>query len=137
MDTSDGEELVGVADAGDRVEAEMIQGLLESGGIPSVLQPTGVDGPLLGIGWLNPGGGSRRVMVRADQLEQARALLPEALVEGEQAELVEATDAEYPEELGRQEPRGYGLIGGYVRIWAWSFGAMVLAFAVFLLLRAI
>lgn len=49
------DELVGVAYANDRVEAEMIQGLLESAGVPSVLQPAGVDGPSLGIGWLNPG----------------------------------------------------------------------------------
>lgn len=31
--------------------------------------------------------------------------------------------------------RGYGLIGAYARIWVVSFGAMGLAFAVFLLLR--
>lgn len=78
------DELIDIAYANDRVEAEMIQGPLESAGIPSVLQRTGIDGPLLGIGWLNPGGGSRRVMVRANKLEEARALLPETLVEDEQ-----------------------------------------------------
>lgn len=39
--------------------------------------------------------------------------------------------AEEPE--GRK-PRNYGLIGAYGRIWAWSLGAMMLAFGVFLLL---
>ncbi|HEX8690186.1 MAG TPA: DUF2007 domain-containing protein [Solirubrobacterales bacterium] len=130
-----GDELVGVAYANDRVEAEMIQGLLESAGIPSALQHVGIDGPTLGIGWLNPGGGSRRVMVRADQSERARALLAEVLVEREQVDLTEAIDSSYPEEAGRRKPRSYGLIGAYARIWAWSIGAMILAFAVFVLLR--
>jgi Putative prokaryotic signal transducing protein len=129
------DELVDVAYANDRVEAEMIQGLLESAGIPSVLQRTGIDGPLLGIGWLNPGGGSRRVMVRASELEEARALLPETLAEDEQENWTEFVDASNAEELGRRNPRSYGLAGAYARIWAWSFGAMALAFAVFLLLR--
>lgn len=34
-----------------------------------------------------------------------------------------------------REPRGYGLIGAYARIWAWSLAALALAFVVFLLLR--
>lgn len=130
-----GDDLIGVAYANDRVEAEMIQGLLESAGIPSVLQHVGVDGPTLGIGWLNPGGGSRRVMVRAGELEEARALLAETLVTGEQEEWAEIPDALHPEERKLRKPRSYGLIGAYARIWAWSFGAMVLAFAIFLLLR--
>lgn len=129
------EELVGVAHANDRVEAEMIQGLLESAGIPSVLQHAGIDGPLIGIGLLNPGGGSRRVMVRANELEKARALLAETLVEGEQKDWAEIANAPSMEEPEGRKPRGYGLIGAYARIWAWSFGAMGLAFAVFLLLR--
>jgi hypothetical protein len=45
-----GGELVGVAYANDRVEAEMIRGLLENGGIPSLLQPVGLDGPQIGVG---------------------------------------------------------------------------------------
>jgi Putative prokaryotic signal transducing protein len=131
------EELVGVAHATDRAEAEMIQGLLESAGIPSVLQQVGIDGPLLGVGWLNPGGGSRRVMVRASQSEEAQSLLANSLAEGERVDLPETAAPSYPEETEGRKPRSYGLIGAYVRIWAWSFGAMLLAFAVFLLLREV
>lgn len=38
----------------------MIQGILESAGIPSALQHVGIDGPTVGVGLLNPGGGSKR-----------------------------------------------------------------------------
>jgi hypothetical protein len=137
MNRDSGEDLVSVAYANDRVEAEMIQGLLESAGIPSALQHVGIDGPGLGFGLLNPGGGAKRVMVSADQLEKAQALLAETLVEGERAELAEAPDAADLEETRGREPRGYGLVGAYARIWAWSLGAMLLAFAIFLLLRLV
>jgi hypothetical protein len=135
MDAVGGDELVGVAHASDRVEAEMIQGLLESAGIPSVLQQVGVDGPSLGYGLLSPGGGSRRVMVHANKSEEARAVLAETLAEHEQEDWTEAGDSSNPEEPGGRNPRSYGLIGAYARIWAFSLGAMGLAFAVFLLLR--
>jgi len=131
------EELVGVALATDRAEAEMIQGLLESAGIPSVLQQVGVDGPLLGVDWLNPGGGSQRVMVHASQSEEAQALLANSLADGERVDLPETAGSPYPEETEGRKPRNYGLIGAHVRIWAWSFGVMILAFAVFLLLREV
>ena len=42
--------LVEIAFAENPAEAEMIQGLLKNGGIPSLLRPTGLNGPLLGIG---------------------------------------------------------------------------------------
>jgi hypothetical protein len=100
-----------------------------------VIPDIGIDGPSLGIGWLNPGGGSRRIMVRASQLEDARALLPEAPAEAEPQDWAELVNAPYGEEPARRGPRNYGLIGAYARIWAWSFGAMALAFGVFLLLR--
>jgi hypothetical protein len=129
----DGDELVGVAYANDRLEAEMIQGLLESAGIPSVLQHTGVDGPSLGFGLLNPGGGSRRVMVRANELEEARTLLAETL--GEEESWMETSDTSDREGSGSRNPRAHGLISAYARIWVVSLGAMGLAFAVFLLLR--
>jgi hypothetical protein len=135
MDALRGEDLVSVAFANDRAEGDMIQGLLGSAGIPSTLQQMGVDGPQLGIGLLNPGGGSRRVMVRSEQAEAARALLAEAVVPGEPEDWVESDDLLYEEEPGRRKPRNYGLIGAYARIWAWSLGAMVLAFGIFLLLR--
>jgi hypothetical protein len=137
MDPRDEDDLVGVAYANDRVEAEMIRGLLESSGIPSVLQHFGVDGPLVGIGLLNPGGGSRRVLVRANQAEQARVLLAETLQEAEQENWAETANAAYLEEAGGRKPRNYGLAGAYARIWACSLGLMLLAFAVFLLLRLV
>jgi Putative prokaryotic signal transducing protein len=130
-------ELVGIAYANDRVEAEMIQGFLEGAGIPSAVHQLGVDGPLLGIGLLNPGGGSRRVVVRADQAEAARTVLAEMLVEGEQDDWDEFSDADHPSGARRHKPRNYALIGAYARIWFWSFTARGLAFAVFLLLRLV
>jgi hypothetical protein len=137
MGMGEGEELVGVAHANDRVEAEMIQGLLESAGIPSAVRQMGIDGPLVGIGLLNPGGGSRRVMVRAGQAKAAQAALAEALVEDEQVDWDEFSGADEPGGSRWGKPRNYGLIGGYARIWFWSFTAMGLAFAVFLLLRQV
>src|SRR3954447_26000719 len=98
MDMDQGEGLVGVAHANDRVEAEMIRGLLESAGIPSAVRQMGIDGPLVGIGLLNPGGGSRQVMVRADRVEAARAVLAEALVEDEWVDRDEFSDADEPRE---------------------------------------
>ena len=137
MDALGGEDLVSVAFANDRAEGDMIQGLLDSAGIPSVLQQVGVDGPQLGIGLLNPGGGSQRVMVRSDQAEAARALLGEAVVPSEPEDWVESDNSPYAEETEGQKPRNYGLIGAYGRIWAWSLGAMMLAFGVFLVLRMV
>ena len=137
MDAVGGEDLVGVAFANDRAEGDMIKGLLDSAGIPSALQQMGVDGPQLGIGLLNPSGGSQRVMVRSDQAEAARALLGEAVGPSAPEDWVESDDSPFPhaEETEGREPRNYGLIGAYGRIWAWSLGAMMLAFGVFLLLR--
>lgn len=137
MDELRGENLVGVAFASDRAEGDMIQGLLGSAGIPSALQQIGIDGPQLGVGLLNPGGGSRRVMVRSDQAEAARALLEEVVVPSEPGDWVESDNSPYVEETEGQNPRNYGLIGAYARIWAWSLGAMALAFGVFLLLRMV
>ena len=94
---------VEVAYAKDRIEAEMIQGLLESGGVPSALQ--------------------------------ARALLADTLIEAAQDAMQQAGDADFLEDGGGRKPRSYGLVGGYARIYLWSFGIMALAFGVFLLLR--
>ncbi len=115
----------------------MIRGLLESAGIPSAVQQRGIDGPLLGLGLLNPGGGSRRIMVHANQAEAARAVLAESLVPGEPDGWDAPVDADGTSEVPGPKPRNYNLIGAYARIWFWSFIAMGLAFAIFLLLRAI
>lgn len=138
MTSSDPDELVSVAHANDRVEAEMIQGLLEGAGIPSVLQQVGVDGALLGFGLLDPGGGAQGVLVRAGQSEEARTVLAETLAEDAGAEWNEAPDAiTYIEERASDGPRNYGLIGAYARIWVVSIGVMALAFAIFVLLRQV
>jgi hypothetical protein len=135
MKALEGEDLVSVAFANDRAEGNMIQGLLDSAGIPSVLQPISVDGPQLGIGLLNPGGGSHKVMVRSDQAEAARALLGEAVAPSEAEGWAKGDGSLDGEETEGRMPRNYGLIGAYGRIWGWSLGAMVFAFAIFLLLR--
>jgi hypothetical protein len=129
-----GSDLVQVAYAQNQAEGEMIQGLLENGGIPSVLQGLGVNGPALGFGLLS--NSPQRVMARADQADDARALLAEALVEDEQETWPETVNARNLEEAGGRKPRGYGLAGAYARIYLWSFVAFVVAFGIFLLLRA-
>ncbi len=127
------DELVKVGYAGNRAEAEMIQGLLESEGIPSLLQALGVNGPNLGFGTLpnNP----QRIMVRASQVERARALLADTPAAVGQETLPEPVDADFLEDSGGRKPRSYGLVGGYARIYLWSFGIMALAFGIFLLLH--
>jgi hypothetical protein len=132
-----GGELLQAAYANDPVEAEMIQGLLGSGGIPSLLQPAGLNGPQLGLAGLRPGygGGTQRVMVRANRAEEARALLAETLVENEAEAWPEIANAKHLEDAAGRKPRGYGLAGAYARIYLWSLGAVALAFGIFLLLR--
>ncbi|HEX7244012.1 MAG TPA: DUF2007 domain-containing protein [Solirubrobacterales bacterium] len=130
-------EPVGIAYANDRVEAEMIRGLLEDAGIPSAVQPLGIDGPAVGIGLLNPGGGSRRILVHADQAEAARAVLAEALATGEPDDLDVRINADDAGEALGGKPRNYNLISAYARALFWSLIAMGLAFAIFLLLRLI
>ena len=125
---------VSVAHANNAIEAEMIQGLLKDGGIPSVLQSLGVNGPQLSFGVLATS--PQRVMVNEDQAEEARALLSQTLVEDEQEAWPKIANAEHLENTGGRKPRGYGLMGAYARIYLWSFGAVAVAFGVFLLLHA-
>lgn len=126
-----GGELVKAAYAQNQAEAEMIQGLLEVDGIISVLQAVGVNGLQLGFGVLarNP----QRVLVRADQAEQARALLAQTPIEDEGA-WPDTDDASHLQTAGGRGARSYGLIGAYARIYLWSLGAVVVAVAIFLLL---
>ncbi len=132
-------ELVQVAFARDRVEGEMIHGLLDNVGIPSLLEQAGlsVDGPQLGFGLATRGfgGGPQRVMVHADRAEQARALLAETLVEDEEA-MSEVANVEHLEDGDGGGARNYGVVGAYARALFWSLGIMGAAFGVFLLLRA-
>lgn len=132
----DEQELVEVAFVGDEPEAAMIQGLLEDNGIRSLQQGVGPSGPMLGYGLMNPGGGSRRVMVHPSQVEEARALLADVLAESD-SDPPEPVNAEYLEDArGGRKPRSYGLVGAYARIYLVSFGVLAVAFAVFVLLRA-
>jgi hypothetical protein len=138
----DGEEMVQVAFAKSPVEAGMLQGLLESGGIRSLVRPTGISGEQVGYGVLYAGygGGGQRIMVWASEADAARALLADTLVAEEQDELdwAEIANARHLERAeGRRPPRNYGLVGAYGRIYLVSFGVLVAAFVVFLLLRAL
>jgi hypothetical protein len=126
-------DLVQVAFSDDPVKAGIVQGLLENGGIPSLLQPTGLNGPLLGNGLLSPG--LQRVMVHAGQADDARRLLSETLVEEERQAVSEIANAKYLDDAKGRRPRGYGLVGAYARIWIWSLGALGVVFGVFLLIR--
>ncbi|HEX5375946.1 MAG TPA: DUF2007 domain-containing protein [Solirubrobacterales bacterium] len=128
-DDPPGTDLVEVAFAGNLVEGEMIQGLLRTGSIASILQQTGINGPSLGIGLLPHS--AQRVMVRAGQADAARRLLAEALAEQEEEFVNEA----YLDDVQGRGPRSYGLIGAYARIWLWSLTALGIAFGVFLLAR--
>jgi hypothetical protein len=129
-----GGDLVEVAFANDPVEGEMIRGLLQVGGIPSILQPAGVNGPLLGIGLLPQG--AQRVMARASQADPARRLLAKAMAPRD-LEVEELANAAYLDDANGRGPRSYGLVGAYVRIWLWSLAALGASFGVFLLARAI
>jgi Putative prokaryotic signal transducing protein len=134
-DDGAGGELVGVAFAHDLAEAAMIQGLLEASGITSMQQSVGVNGPLLGFGWLNPGGGSRRIVVRAEQARQAMSVLAGVVARGEEEVLPDIANSEHLADARGHKPRNYGLFGRYVRIYLWSLGALAAAFLIFLLLR--
>lgn len=130
------EDLVKVAWARDPAEGALMRGLLENAGIPSLLRPEVPDGPKLGFGLLNPGGGSQQLMVRAEQAERARALLGETLVEDEEATLPEPVNAEHLADARGRRLRDYGVVGAYARMLAVAFVVFVVAFAVFLLVRA-
>jgi Putative prokaryotic signal transducing protein len=127
-----GADLVEVMFAGDRVEAEMVQGLLESEGIPSMLQATGVNGPQLGVG-LSPRS-PQRVMVRAEHADLARRLLDQVTPE-ENLYVDELANASYLGEARGRGPRSYGVIGAYARIWFWSFAILAVTFGIFMLAR--
>jgi len=115
----------------------MLQGLLESAGIASMRRRVGISGPMVGFGLLNPGGGSSRIMVRADRAEEARRVLAEALVNDPDAAFPEPANAEYLADSRGRAPRGYGLLGAYARIYLWSFLALAVMAAAFFVVRAL
>lgn len=64
----------------DAVEGEMVRGLLESAGIPSMLRPAGIDWNRVATSILGGPGRPQRVMVHAGRLEEARAVIADTLV---------------------------------------------------------
>jgi hypothetical protein len=120
-----GEELVKVAFARGSVEARLIKGLLESEGIPCLLQSFR--------------GGGRAVMVHAGRAEDARALLAEAEARAE-TEADSLPDFATDEGLGAgfdRAPREPGPFGSHARGYLLALAILGLAFGAFLLVRAL
>lgn len=113
----------------------MIKGLLQSAGIDSMVQRAGIGGLQAGTGLLNTGGHGSRVIVRADRADEARAVLAETLSDPEG--FPEPVNAEYLADAEGRRPRRYGLAGAYARIYLWSFVALAVAFAAFMVVRAL
>lgn len=77
-------ELVPAAFVSSEAEAEMIRGLLESAGIPSILQAAGMfERVRHGFGGVPVYGGAQKVMVHAHRLEEAEAVLAAVPAEAE------------------------------------------------------
>ncbi len=125
-------ELVAVAWARDRFEAQMIRGLLRSEGIRSFTQRSAMRGG----GRFDPRI-AQHLLVRADEAERARAIVAETLAESEAADVPEPVNAKYLADAKGHAPRSYGPVGASLRILVWGLGSMAIAFAVFLLVRAL
>jgi hypothetical protein len=121
------------------VEAEMIQGLLDGAGIPSLLQSAGLNTGRLVTGSARPGyaHGPQRVMVHEEQAEQARAVVAKALADNEEEAWPEIANAGHLKAASgrRRGPRNYGAPGAFARIYLWAFVFFAVTFGVFLLLR--
>ncbi|HEX5929231.1 MAG TPA: DUF2007 domain-containing protein [Solirubrobacterales bacterium] len=137
MAEHEGDDLVAVAYVRDEVEGEMLRGLLEGEGIPSMVRAYGISGRVIAEPLLNPQGSAGSLLVRAEHAEQARALLAEMLVEDEEAGWPETANARYLEEASGRRLRSYGWLGAYARIGAVSLIAMAAMFGAFLLWNAI
>jgi hypothetical protein len=131
----DGHELVEVAYVGDLAQAQMIGGLLETRGIVSMVQSVGVDASLIAFGVPNSSGGPQRVMVRAEQAQEARAVLAEVAAENTEEEWPEIANAKHLGDAIGRKPRNYGVIGGFARIYLSAFVVFAVAFGIFMLLR--
>jgi len=128
--------LAQAAYAEEPVEAEMIQGLLEGAGIPSILQSAGLNSGRLITGGARPGyaHGPQRVMVYEERVEEARAIVAKALADNEGEAWPETANARHLEEA-RGRRRGYGRAGAFARIYLWAFVFFALTFGIFVLLR--
>jgi hypothetical protein len=115
---SDADPLVAVGYASDMVEAQIIQGLLESQGIPSTLRSEGINGPQVGYPLLprNP----HRVLVVARDADRAREALAEAQI---------------PSAAGG--PGAHRALGAVARGYLTACVVFAAAFGVFAILRAL
>ncbi len=123
--------LVEVAYVENGEEGELIEGLLLNAGIHSLMNAVRINGRMLGVGLLPVG-----ILVDPGDAEEARRVLEDTLV-ADDPEGMTVADAADPYPVGGREPRSYGVLGAYVRILLFGFGAMALAFGVFLGLRLI
>lgn len=125
--------------AEESVEAELIQGLLSDAGIPSLLQPAGLNSGRLIAGSVRPGEayGPQLVMVREDRVEEARAVVAKALADNEGEAWPEIANARHLEAAsGRGRGlRNYHAPGAFARIYLSAFIFFAAAFGVFVLLR--
>jgi hypothetical protein len=126
--------LVEVAFAETGEEGELIEGLLLNAGIHSLLNAPGLSGRKLGVG-LMPAG-PQRVLVAPGDAEEARRILEETLV-ADDPEGMTVADAAEPDRVGGRDNRTYRVLGAYARMWLFGFGALALAFGVFLGVRLI
>lgn len=115
----------------------MLKGLLEGAGIPAMVRPSGIDGQQLGFGLLIAQGGPQQVLVHAARLEEARAVLADALVAEEDDWAAPANAQHLEDALPGRKPRDYGLVGAYARIYFWSLLAMGAIAGVYFLSRAL
>jgi hypothetical protein len=117
-----GGKLIKVAFARNQAEAEMIQGLLLEGGIPSVLKRSG--------GFDNPdflAAGPHDVMVNSDSAQKARGLLAETMVESEGEERAEIAGE------ARLRREGAATSAGRLALWVGAAfcGAVVLVWVLY------
>ena len=115
-----GGQLVKVAFARNQAEAEMLQGLLMEGGIPSVLKRSG--------GFDNPdflAAGPHDVFVNSDHAQKARELLADTMVESESEERTEIEEQRRLArgETGKTSPArlalwvGAAFLGAVILVW--------------------
>ena len=113
----------------------MIRGVLETAGIPSILQQVGFDGAKLGLGPLPTHGGAQKVMVHAER-EQGSGRCSPMQLRGPRM-IPEPINAEYLEGADDRGLRSYGVVGAYARIYIVSIAAIAAIFLVWLLSRAL
>jgi hypothetical protein len=129
-----GDDLAQIAFADTREEAALIRGLLREAGIRSLARQGSINGPQLGSGLLTRS--TRRIYVRPEDADPARALLAETMVEDPlEAEVPEPANAGYLADAGGRRPRDYSVLGAYARASAVAIAVLVVIFVVLLVLH--